>query len=184
LRLINRLMGNYRWFEQVLERSGRLRPGFRVIELGAGDGFLAKQLCRRFPGVRYEAVDLAPAPADLPEACVWHQADLFEVLPALHGDAVIANLFLHHFQDEALRRIGAAIESSPLLAFTEPWRQARFHWAGYALRLLGINRITRHDLHVSINAGFTGAELPNLLGVEGGSVSGSILGAYRWVRAG
>ena len=182
LRLINRLMGNYRWFERVLEGSGRLRSGFRVVEIGAGDGFLAKRLCRRFPGLRYDAVDLAPAPEDLPAACHWHQADLFEVLPALRGDALIANLFLHHFDDQSLRRIGTAIEPFPLLAFNEPWRRSRFHWAGYALRVLGINRVTRHDLHISINAGFRERELPILLGLRGGDVSGSLLGGYRWLR--
>jgi hypothetical protein len=180
--MINRLMGNYRWFERILGSLDRSRAGFQVVELGAGDGLLARRLCRRFPGLRYEAVDLMPPPADLPQGCVWHQADLFEALPELQGDVVVANLFLHHFDDEALQRIGVSLRRFPVIAFCEPWRQDQFHWAGLALRLLGINRVTRHDLHVSIDAGFTGEELPNLLGLEGGRVEKTLLGAYRWSR--
>lgn len=184
LRLINTVMGNHRWLERTLAQGGASAPGFRVVELGAGDGSLARRLLRRFPALCYEAIDFAPAPADLPNGCRWHARDLFEVLPDLKGDAVIANLFLHHFPEEALRQIGRIVDHFPLIAFCEPWRQARFHAAGYALRLLGINRVTRHDLHVSIDAGFTGDELPRLLGLEngGGRVETTWLGGYRWVR--
>jgi len=41
LRLINRLMGNYRWFEKVLRSSSMIGPKARIVELGAGDGTLA-----------------------------------------------------------------------------------------------------------------------------------------------
>lgn len=182
LRLINRLMGNHRWFERLLAGQARSRDDLKIVELGAGDGCLARRLCRRFPGIRYEAVDLMPRPVDFPAAALWHQADLFDALPCLRGDVVIANLFLHHFDAEALARIGAGLEGFPIIACCEPWRKQIFHGAGLALRLLGINRVTRHDLHVSINAGFTGWELPRLLGLEGGRVERSALGAYRWTR--
>jgi hypothetical protein len=186
LRMINHLMGNYRWFYQVLLRSGRLRADAHVVELGAGDGTLARCLLARAGSLRYEALDLAPPPPGLPAGCVWHQADLFDALPRLAGkaDAVIANLFLHHFDDHQLREIGALLSTFPLVAICEPWRHPRFHLAGYALNLLGINRVTRHDLHVSIDAGFAANELAERLGLKNASIQCSTLGACRllWTR--
>ena len=184
LRLINHLMGNYRWFFSVLRQEGRWRPATRVIELGAGDGTLARALLAQAKDWHYEAIDLAPAPQELPKNCVWHQGDLFDVLPRLQGkaDAVIANLFLHHFPDAELRRIGDLLRPFPFVAFCEPWRQRRFHVAGHALNLLGINRVTRHDMHVSIDAGFTGRELADSLGLPDASIQYSKLGAYRLHR--
>lgn len=182
LRLINGLMGNYRWFERVLSSCPTIGPGARIVELGAGDGTLARRLLARGPGLRYEAIDLAPAPPDLPSGCTWHQADLFEVLPQLSGEAVIANLFLHHFQDEQLRQIGRMLRHVPVLAFSEPCRHPRFHWGGHALALLGINRVTRHDLHVSIDAGFAGQELAQVLETGEAEIHRSALGAYRLLK--
>ena len=182
LRLINRLMGNTRWFERVFQGCGRIGPESKIVELGAGDGTLARRLMARWPGLRYEAIDLAPAPPDLPSGCIWHQADLFEILPQLSGDAVIANLFLHHFQDEQLRQIGQMLKNFRFIAFSEPCRHPRFHWGGHALALLGINRVTRHDLHVSIDAGFAGQELARLLEIERAAIECSTLGAYRLLK--
>jgi hypothetical protein len=69
-----------------------------------------------------------------------------------------------------------------LVAFCEPYRDPRFHIAGYALNLLGINAVTRHDLHVSIDAGFAGQELADSLGLPDARVQCSALGAYRLLR--
>jgi hypothetical protein len=180
--LINRLMGNYRWFERVLLAGSGLNANARIVELGAGDGTLARRLLRSAPGWDYTALDLAPAPPDLPKGCRRLQADLFAALPTLRGDALIANLFLHHFDDDQLKALGPMLREFPLVAFCEPYRHPRFHIAGYALNLLGINAVTRHDLHVSIDAGFAGRELADSLGLPDARVQCSALGAYRLLR--
>jgi len=118
----------------------------------------------------------------LPDGCTWHQADLFEVLPQLSGDAIIGNLFLHHFHDEQLAQIGRMLRKFPIIAFSEPCRHPRFRWGGHALALLGIDRVTRRDLHVSIDAGFAGQELAQTLNIEAAAVECSRLGAYRLLR--
>ena len=45
LRLINAIMGNHRWLEREVRRS--IRPGWRVLELGAGDGTFGARLIAR-----------------------------------------------------------------------------------------------------------------------------------------
>ncbi len=45
LRVINRVMGNYRWFARTL--PALLRPGEAALEVGAGDGTLGLQLAAR-----------------------------------------------------------------------------------------------------------------------------------------
>lgn len=189
LRLINALMGNHRWLLSVLRRHGRLAPGSRVIELGAGDGTFARHLLRLAPGITCHAIDLAPPPPDLPASCIWHQADLFDALPGLGtpepGDSVIANLFLHHFSDDDLHRLGERLAECPFLAFSEPRRCAHAHVLGHALNLLGINRVTRHDLHASIDAGFRANELALALRLDETALSprwqDTLLGAHRLV---
>jgi hypothetical protein len=83
--------------------------------------------------------------------------------PQMEGEVVIANLFLHHFEDtrlsELLRKIA---EHAQLFIALEP-RRAR--WPLFCSRLLwaiGCNDVTRHDAVVSVRAGFSGRELSSL----------------------
>src|SRR5580698_3898368 len=72
LRIINRAMGNPRWF--LRELPPLLRPGERVLELGAGTGDLGIAL--NALGIPVDGLDLWPRPAAWPAARAWHQADL------------------------------------------------------------------------------------------------------------
>jgi len=76
---------------------------------------------------------------------------------------VIANLFLHHFEDtrlkELLRMIAGRARSFVAI---EP-RRAR--WPLFCCRwlwVIGCNSVTRHDAAVSVRAGFAGNELSAL----------------------
>ena len=69
LRLTNWIMGNHRWLIRSVPRH--IRPGERLLELGAGDGELARRLQRR--GRLVDALDLCPAPATWPAAADWHR---------------------------------------------------------------------------------------------------------------
>jgi SAM-dependent methyltransferase len=175
LRMINGVMGNLRWVRRQVERF----DPEGVVEIGAGDGGLLAGLHK---GGRRKVlgIDLAPRPASLPEAVDWVQGDVFESFQP--RDCVVANLFLHHFEEARLRELGAALRECSVLCICEPLR-ARFAMAeGYALFPL-VNRVTRHDMIVSIRAGFRRGELTEILGVDGSGWNVregcTALGAYR-----
>jgi hypothetical protein len=186
LRFFNALMGNYRWFARALRRH--LRPNDRVLELGAGEGDLARHLRRSLPNkdISYTGLDLWPRPADWPAAQEWHRADLTQFPVYANYNIILGNLILHQFEDDALANLGRQWrESARLLIFCEPARHA-LHLAQLPLaRLAGINYVSRHDARVSIEGGFCGRELPRLLGLDAPpwriELSHTFLGAYRLI---
>lgn len=181
LRLINALMGNERWFARTA--FPHLPPDACVVDLGAGEGRLGLALARQRPDARASGIDLIPAPPAWPAGYAWTQGDWREASLA-KADAVLGNMILHQFEDPDLRALGQRIAASSvcLLAFVEPARSA---WHVWQLRLLApaLHPVTRHDGAVSIRAGFRGAELPALLGLDAPrwrvSVNHTPLGAYR-----
>lgn len=150
LRLINFLMGNERWITK------QVREG-KVIELGAGDGDLTRKLAKS--GL-VTGLDFQEKPADL--KADWRAGDLFETLPLVEGETVVANLILHHFEEPALARLGHEIKKRRLFIAVEPWRSALSLTEGKLLWPF-INEVTQHDMMVSIRAGFQKGELPALL---------------------
>ncbi|MFT5466396.1 MAG: hypothetical protein ACI8UO_001496 [Verrucomicrobiales bacterium] len=176
---LNRIFGNFRWIKRAL--SGATE----VVELGAGDAHLARQAVELRSDLKWTAIDLAPRPLDLPDSIDWCQGDLFEQLPKISGDALVANLFLHHLDDAQLRELGQQLLRFRLVVCSEPARFRIFHAGGYALRIFGLNRVTKHDLHVSIDAGFRGRELPEMLGLDPKiwkiGIRHTMLGMYRMV---
>lgn len=182
LRRINAIMGNTRWLLKTLR--SHLCSQDIVAELGAGDGLLGNQLS--WDG-HYIALDLAPRPDRWPNNFEWEQGDF------LHGhgsslslaSVVIGGLILHHFTDEQLQLLGEKFHTARLLIFCEPARRALHLWQGKLLRCIGINKVTQHDLPLSVRAGFLGEELPVRLGLPGSqwhwTVMTTFFGAYRMV---
>ena len=183
LRRINAIMGNHRWIHRVLLRY--LRPGDRVAELGAGDGALALRLgdtIKHTTDSRYFALDLAPSPHDwrVEDKFEWIQGDWRQTCTRCAPDVVVANLFFHHFDDAALRAGAAAfLATARVIICCEP---ARHHaWMRHFLLPLGLHPITRHDMAVSIRAGFLHNELPEALGLGANwhvRVRYTLFGAY------
>jgi len=167
LRRVNMVMGNPRWIlRKALAHADVARQG--ITEIGAGDGRLAMRLAAAFPETRVTAIDFAPAPPGmLPPNLDWRQADLFDGgadLPS--GGLLAACLILHHFEAPALAMLGRHLLSRfDALAIVEPDRRRIVHHLG-RLAWPIINRVTRHDMHVSINAGFADGELASLLGLD------------------
>ncbi len=183
LSFINAIMGNHRWMLRMLREQ--LGETGAVLELGSGDGAFARSLIDG--GVcsaeRVHAIDFMPPPVGWPDDAKWICGSIFdEEWPA--ADVVIANLFLHHFSTEQLREIGDRTRRSRVVIACEPARRSLHIVQGAMLAsLAGFNHVTRHDMRVSIRAGFLSTELPDFLGLAGWncSVSTTLLGAYRLV---
>jgi hypothetical protein len=183
LRLINRIMRNQAWIVRTLPPL--LRPGERVLEIGAGMGEMAIRLNRR--GVRVDGLDLWPQPKAWPADRIWHVADLKTF--GGYGDyaAVVGNLIFHQFKEDELAALGAVIRrTARVVVACEPVRRKVSQSViAKVAPLFGANHVTLHDAHVSIAAGFQDDELPFALGMTPDewefTCSSTALGASRMV---
>jgi hypothetical protein len=159
LRRINFLMGNERW---LVRRVGRMRSlaARGIVEWGAGSGALLEKLSPFGP---VTGVDRVARPEKLPGAGGWRQADVFD--DDASGGVLVANLFLHHFEGGALRRLGGRMEGFAAVVAVEPWRSRTALALGGMLNPF-VSRVTRHDMPVSIRAGFRRGELSGALGLD------------------
>lgn len=163
LRVINALMGNEGWIlRQIAARPETAERG--IVEFGSGDGHLLRRLARLGPAT---GCDLAPRPAGLPAEIDWRQGDLFTLTEPITGGLLVANLVLHHFDEKGLRRIGGIAAGFETILFVEPHR-SRGGLALARLLLPFMSEVTRHDMPVSIHAGFATGELARDLGLSSG----------------
>lgn len=182
LRIINRMMGNPGWFARSL--AATLRPGDRILEIGAGTGELSRSLAKQ--GWPMDGLDLWPRPSDWPAGCAWHQADLRTFGGYGAYSVILASFILHQFTDPELAGLGAKLQGIRALIACEPLRLQRNQRAWVLLApVLGANFVSRHDAHVSIAAGFRGQELARVLGFDRAPWSldcrETLRGAYRLV---
>lgn len=165
LRLVNFLMGNERWIRRTVRRFPQAASR-GIVEFGAGAGSLASKLCRLCPRTTVTACDLAPRPRCLEDpSLLWRQGDVRLTGNSLRGGILVANLFLHHFLPIDLLKLGELCARFDVLVFNEPERAPLSHCLGRLMRPF-INRVTRHDLHASIDAGFNRGEIPRFLGLD------------------
>jgi hypothetical protein len=168
---INRLMGHARLLRRALPSHATC-----VVDLGAGDGTLLLDMIQRRPAIieRVVLVDQQQVVDETTLAQFRREgieaeivvADVFEWLDQFRRQqptAMIANLFLHHFQDAELKTLFDLIcRSCDAFLGCEPRRGA---WPAFAVSLLaviGCNRVTRHDARLSVRAGFRNHELSAL----------------------
>ena len=174
LRRVNYIMGNLPILDSLLGAS-LLRAPSHIAELGAGDGMLLLRLARRrareWPGVTLTLVDRqdlmsAETRAAFAEAGWTARAAVMDVFDWLEReghrryDAVVANLFMHHFEGDALSRLfrGIARITDCFIA-CEP-RRARIALLGsHLIGAIGANEVTRRDAVLSVRAGFRDREL-------------------------
>jgi hypothetical protein len=183
LRITNRLMGNYRWFVRVLPQIAS--PDESLLEIGAGTGELASSLQAR--GLQVDGLDLWPMPSNWSDSRTWHQDDLLAFSGYEAYDVVFGNLIFHQFKDDELAKLGASLQSQVRsIVACEPARR-RLSQIAYRLAgpILGVNYVSLHDAHVSIEAGFLGDELPRALGLDDAlwqvRCHTTPLGAYRMI---
>jgi hypothetical protein len=181
LRRVNVLMRNHSVMAHALRAGANGRTPKHVLDLGAGDGdFLlrvARRLSASWPGVSASLLDRLSlaAPSTLKEfeklgwraektiadVLVWGRSR--EAGPAKPVEAVVANLFLHHFSEAQLAELFRAVARvARLLVAVEPRRAAWPLWCSRWLWAAGCNAITRHDAAASVRAGFAGRELSAL----------------------
>lgn len=182
LHWVNSLMFQPGFMARALRRH--TDPPRRMLDLGSGDGLftlqVARRMARRWPGVEVVLLDKAPAvSAGMGKkfsSLGWRMnsitadvTDFLESETARSFDLVAANLFLHHFEDDALTRLFRGIQRvAPRLVATEPCRASLAHASTGLLRLIGVDKITLHDAAASVRAGFSGKELSGLWQEAGG----------------
>ncbi len=176
LQRLNRIMDHEGILRSLLESGLRERVPRRIVELGAGDGTLllkmAGHFSRRWPRVEATLVDGKNSVTDETQAAFvalgWRvevvTADVFDWLKKDEpADAMICNLFLHHFsekeQEEMLRLASARTR---LFAACEPRRAAMPLLFSRLVWFIGCNAVTRHDAVASVRAGFAGRDLSAL----------------------
>ena len=173
LRRINWWMRNHVIMAHALKNYLSAAPQ-PITELGAGDGNFLLQVAHKMnfsnaavilldrqKNVSAETLDDFAKLGWRAEAVV---ADVFDwPQTSGAGEVVIANLFLHHFQNERLAVLLQKIsERTKLVIALEP-RRARWPlFCSHVLWAIGCNDVTRHDAVVSVRAGFTDAEISAL----------------------
>lgn len=157
LRWINTLMRNEHWIlHQLGQHKNLLENG--IMEWGAGEGFLCEKILKKFPRAQVTGIDLLTRPSHLSKNVSWLSGDLLQMQAPANTQVIVANLFLHHLTNDQLRQCVAWFQHASLLVFNEPLRKQSSHAWGRVLHPL-LEKVTRHDMHVSINAGFITGEL-------------------------
>jgi hypothetical protein len=135
---------------------------------------VAKRLGKQSKPVRAVFVDQRPSISvhtrEAFKATGWEievrESDVFDWLRRADpepADAIIANLFLHHFDDRQLSELlDRASQQTRRFIACEPLRSTVALAGVSLLGLLGCNGVTRHDGRISVRAGFRDRELSHL----------------------
>jgi hypothetical protein len=174
LRRVNAWMRNHVIMSGALKNNSKGLVPEHITELGAGDGdFLlqvAKQISPRWMNMNVALLDrqnIVPPQTLAAFASLGWRADtvvanVFD-WPQPPAQIVIANLFLHHFEDARLAGLLRTIsQRAKLFIAIEPHRFRYAYPCGQLLRLIGCNAVTRQDAAVSVRAGFIRQELSAL----------------------
>jgi len=201
---INALMGNAALVASELRKPGtdlgyhmlitEVCPRFSVAEIGAGDGGFLLRVARALDvrGVEAVLVDRKDVVTDAMRgqfaARGWRakaiEADVFDWLRATSPvDAIVANLFLHHFETARLASMLAlAATRARIFVACEPRRSAFALNGARLLGLVGCNDVSRHDAVVSVRAGFRDGEISAMWPNDGSwSVQESARGLFSHV---
>jgi GNAT superfamily N-acetyltransferase len=175
LQRIHRAMRSVSVLRQGIARLGLAAAPHRIIELGAGDGTLLLRLVRAIHPLwvgseitlldRHDLVAAGTLAAYRRLGCsiTRLQTDALEWAQTPGAERYqlgVATLFLHHFDDNQLRRLLAALaRRTDAFVACEPRRDGLARLASRLVGLLGANAVTRADAVKSVAAGFTGREL-------------------------
>lgn len=175
LRLINWFMRGESWILEQLEHFDNLT---KIVELGSGDGHLAIKIKEKFPDTEVVACDLLSRPTKVPTSINWQTGDALKYDYFDENTVVVANLFIHHLDQRALWQLSEKVSPCRAIIMAEPHR----YWFSKALGFLLypiINHVTKHDMMVSIDAGFRFGELAGLLDIDWHWEESATLGGIR-----
>lgn len=171
LRRLNAFMGNAGIIARALSKAPQPK---RVIDVGAGDGFISVAVAKKlgWRGVEFVLVDRNATVPDATRDALRRldctvtpqRCDVLEGLATVGAaDVAFANLFLHHFTSSELTKLLQDVAARcRLFVACEP-RRTRFALLGsHCVGLLGCNAVTRHDAVASVRAGFSSQELSAL----------------------
>jgi hypothetical protein len=174
LRRVNAWMRGHAITARMLENNWNGSNPRHITELGAGDGnFLlrvAEKIAPRWPDVKVTLLDfqknITPPTLAAFAKIGWRAeavvADVFN-WPHAESDIVIANLFLHHFEETRLVELFHMVsQRAKLFIAVEPRRARGPLFCSLMLWTIGCNNVTRHDAAVSVRAGFSDQELSSL----------------------
>ena len=102
---INRWLGGNQTLAGLLDPHLRRNPRARILDVGAANGETVRWLAARYPEARMVSMDRAERMLRMGSGSrVAADVFLWPVRPA-SVDIVICSLFLHHFDDDGVRRI-------------------------------------------------------------------------------
>jgi hypothetical protein len=175
---IHRAMATLSIVHRALDRGTAGFVPRTLLELGAGDGALMLRLAQRrkthWPDLRVTLLDRLPlvAPRTLeglsrvgwmPRVVAMDVFDWLASADTTRWDVIFANLFLHHFSGDELRKLlGGIAERSCVFLCCEPRRSVLALAGSHLVGLLGAGPVTRQDAVSSVHAGFRGQELSDL----------------------
>lgn len=184
LQRVNRVMGSCGILSRAIRHALASAPHdapLRILELGAGDGTLAlriaKRLANSWPAAELTLLDRLPLATQATGTAFAHlgwtlrplTVDVLEWARApaqqraAAWDVILANLFLHHFEEDPLRELLSAV-AGRCNAFIacEPRRSLPALAGSELMYALGVSADTRHDAIASVRAGFRGSELSRM----------------------
>ena len=178
LRRVNAWMRHPAIMSRTLAQNLPGREAQSLVELGAGDGHfllsVARRLRNHWPGSEATLVDrleaMDPRTGEAFHRLGWRvSAATAEATEWLRQNqrgahqAILSNLFLHHFPDPPLAELlRLASGSARLVMALEPRRSWCARLGGGLLWAIGCGPVTRHDAGISIRAGFADGELSAL----------------------
>ena len=171
LRRVNSCMGNDVILAKALKEFFPVTPK-QIVELGAGDGNFLLQVTEKLNWQNVSATlldrqkNVAAATLAAFSKHGWRAeavvADVFD-WPESSAEIVVANLFLHHFENGRLAELLRIIsQRAKLFIALEPRRAPLPLFFSRLLWAIGCNEVTRYDATVSVHAGFFGDEISAL----------------------
>lgn len=170
LRRVNRWMGNASILAHALKENCPNAPK-QIAEPGAGDGSFLLTVAQKLKWQdmdailldRQKVVSLNTITAFLKIG--WQTEIIITDVFDWNGGAeiVVANLFLHHFDDAKLARLLQKISERTMLFIAVETHRFYFPFlSAQLLRFIGCNDVTLHDAEASIRAGFVRNEISEL----------------------
>ena len=174
LRWFNRWFGGISTSSRLIEIVARATSKLSVLEVAAGDGFVPKELQKRFSQIHLDVTLLDRAPSHLPRNNGMRAVAGDALALPFQGsafDIVSSSLFVHHLQpDQLVLFVREALRVSRVAVLINDLVRHPLHLAvAYAGLPLYRSRLTRNDAPASVRQAYTVEEMRNFLEKAGAS---------------